>query len=316
MIRNPFKRASEAIASPDASQQKPRRPLHPLVELMFDVATTYRWGRKNNLSLLSSSVSFFAIFSLIPLLILCFLGTRYILGVEVTAAVLEHLKEVVGTVMPSMNSGDIQNVASVLEKNALSSLFSIAVLCWSTYELFSCLHAVFGRLSARSNPRNFFLSHLISCFCFFTVVAASTTFLVLSTTPQILYLLFQGPLTRLGLTGVQSLINIKWITYGISMLGVLASITSIYLLMPTQRIQFRNALRGSAMFLVFFLLGRAGYQIFLTYYRTWNENLYGAFFTFITVISWIYYLSHTFLFSAQYTIYLQEKRDKAKGIIY
>ena len=86
-----------------------------------------------------------------------------------------------------------------------------------------------------------------------------------------------------------------------------SSLIFLFKFMPTQTISLHYAVRSSFLFMALFLGGREVFQVYASYYRVMNQNVYGGFLGFIMVTVWIYYLSHSFLFAAQYAIYMEEK---------
>ncbi len=273
--------------------------------LWRDLLGTRRLAKKNNLNMLASSVAFFCIFSLSPFLILCFIGSQYLLsriGVRSSAADMTNF---FGALFPDMDPSFAQNLNYVLHANALSNALSIALLCWSTYELFVCLHTVFAKISTKGSNRNFFFANLMSVICFLIVASACTLFLLISTTsPEALQTLV-GQYQIAGMS--LSIRMVRYMAYAVALTGVIFSITTIYKLMPTQKIKIRNAFRASLLFVGIFLAGRASYQLYVAFFKIMNENVYGALLHFLVILIWIYFLSSAFLFSAQYAIFLEEK---------
>lgn len=274
-----------------------------LLEFAKDMKGTARLGKKHNLPVLSSSLAFFSIFSLCPLLIISFLAGQYFLrqiGTDMTHS--EELNRLLNILLPSADPTVSQNVLAILERNAATNFFNLGLLCWSVYQLFDALNTAFINLSVRGNVRSPVWTNVICAFCFLVVLGASTFFLILHTIdPEILRKLLSQYLGDSAAWQIKA--AALWLSVGL----VLLSITFIFKLMPTQKIKLLHAFRGSVLFILFFLCGREAYQLYSSYYRFMNEDTFGPFFTFIMVIVWIYYLSRSFLFSAQYSIYLAEK---------
>ena len=277
-------------------------PTGSLEKFITDMRGTLRLAKKNNLSLWAASVAFFCLFALCPFFILVSLGSRYLMGATDTPESWAQISHLFETLMPAVGPLISQNLVAVMQRNAVADLLTIAMLGWSAYELFTCLHAVFAKISVRGKDRNVFFSNLVALLSFITVCGASTAFLILSTTSaETLKTIFGEYLARVPLIGIRGL------AVGSSLGCVIGAITLIYKLMPTQKISVTHAFRGSLLFIGFFMIGRATYQLYINVYSVMNANVYGAFMSFMIVTIWIYYLSMIFLFSAQYAIYLEEK---------
>ncbi|MFM8315059.1 MAG: YihY/virulence factor BrkB family protein, partial [Deltaproteobacteria bacterium] len=203
---------------------------------------------------------------------------------------------------PSLDPMVTQGLVVVLKQNTAGDFLSVGVLVWSAYELFDSLQYAFSKLSTVGIERNRFWGTLMALFCFLIVVLGSTGFVLVSTTDaEILAILFPKYFSGLNSIFLNSL------TALIGLFSVIGSVTVIYKVMPTQRIQWWNAFKGSLLFMSFFILGRGCSQVYASYFKRANAGMYGPFFTSLLAIVWIYYLSRIFLFAAQYSIYLEEK---------
>lgn len=272
-------------------------------EFFNDLRGTQRLASENNIAIISGSVAFFSLFSLLPLLILSFISSHFF--ITHTSSFYqspEELGHFIHRLIPSLDPAVTQGLVVVLKQNNAGDFFSILVLIWSAYELFDSLQFAFAKISTIGGERNRFWATLMALFCFLIVVLGSTAFVIVSTTDaEILAVLFPK-----YLAGVAPLL-LNSLTALIALFSVIGSVTVIYKVMPTQKIRWLNALKGSLLFVAFFILGRACSQGYALYFKRANEGMYGPFFTFLLAVVWIYFLSRIFLFAAQYSIYLEEK---------
>jgi len=271
--------------------------------LLLDLKGTHRLSSENNLAIIAGSVAFFSLFSLLPLFILTFVASHYFMGQ--TGAFRQSPEElglILQKLVPSFDPSVIQGLVVVLKQNSAGDFFTFLVLIWASYELFDSLQFAFTKISTVGVDRNRFWATLMAFFCFLVVIIGSTAFVIVSTTDaEVITFLFPAlrqslnPLMRSALAALTGLMS------------VIGSITVIYKVMPIQKVAWLNALKGSLLFVCFFILGRAGYQGYALYFKKANEGMYGPFLTFLLASVWIYYLSRIFLFAAQYAIYLEEK---------
>lgn len=271
--------------------------------LLLDLKGTHRLSSENNLAIIAGSVAFFSLFSLLPLFILTFVASHYFMGQ--TGAFRQSPEElglILQKLVPSFDPSVIQGLVVVLKQNSAGDFFTFLVLIWASYELFDSLQFAFTKISTVGVDRNRFWATLMALFCFLVVIIGSTAFVIVSTTDaEVITFLFPAlrqslnPLMRSALAALTGLMS------------VIGSITVIYKVMPIQKVAWLNALKGSLLFVCFFILGRAGYQGYALYFKKANEGMYGPFLTFLLASVWIYYLSRIFLFAAQYAIYLEEK---------
>src|SRR5437764_812890 len=101
-------------------------------QLLVDLRATYRLSRKNDLSLLSASVSFYCIFSFVPMLILCFILSQMLMGdgSHSTTKMISFLETVVPTMAPWIS----ENLVMLLQRNILRDTVGLAIICWATYD--------------------------------------------------------------------------------------------------------------------------------------------------------------------------------------
>ncbi len=274
-----------------------------LKAFLLDLRETRRLAKENDLSLLAASLSFFCLFSVVPFLIFSFLGA-HILLVELshTEHSAKELSVLFEAMFPYAGTWITKNLVAVLLANKFSGVLGIGMLGYSTYELFRCLHRIFQKISEGEQVRHPFLANLISLFCFIGVSAVSALAVFLFTTKStVLKTLLGADFADLSL----GLVNIM--ASAASLLCVFLGLTFLLKMLPTRKVRFLDAIKGSLLFLGSFLLGRLFYQFYIIYFRYMNGGIYGQFFKPIIFLAWVYFLSHSFLFAAQFVIFLQSK---------
>ncbi len=271
--------------------------------LFADLRGTRKLAVSNDLGLLAGSLSFYCLFSVLPFLILCFMGARFLLE---RFAHTDHSALEMQTVLQSMfpYSGEwfTQSLISVLRSNAVDGFLGFGLLIYSTYKLFACLHSIFKKISINQRVRHPFLEQLISSFCFLVVSSGSTAAIFLFSTKSAVLKTMVGPNFA-----IYSLWYINSIASLTSALFLLGSLTFLYKMLPTQKIGVRNALRGGSLFLGSFVICKAMYQFYIVYFHYMNASTYGRFFKPLLFLAWIHFLVYSFLFAAQYVIYLESK---------
>jgi membrane protein len=291
----------EPLAPPSFSARR----VVGLKQFASDLRGTWKLARANQLKAWSASVAFYCLFATTPFLILCFVGSRRLIPGLGDPQGGTSLRALIETLMPSMAPLISQNLVDVAQRNLLADAFTILLIAWSTYGLFTSLHSVFENISASGKTRNFFWANFVSLLCFGVVFGGCSLFLFLTTTEATTLRTFLGTTME-----HVDLPFIRWGASTLSLFCVIGSISIVYKVLPTRPIRWIFALRASFMFIACFLCGRVGFQLYVNYYRQVNETMYGAFLAFMIVVIWIYYLSRTFLFSAQYAIYLEEKERR------
>ncbi len=265
-----------------------------------DLHRTWRLTQLHDLPILASSLAFFCLFSVVPFLILSFIGASHLIGQNALPP-----REIAGffeTLVPHLAPWITAAMISVLNRNIVGDLFGVVLLATSAYGLFSCLHTIFARISVGGRRRDFIGSSLVALCCFSIAMMAMTLLVFLFTTqPQKLQSLLAQYLPN---------VDVSTVALGapvIALAAVALSIATVYKLLPLRPVRWVHAFRGSVLFLFLFYLGRIGYETYVRFYALLNENTYGSFFTLILVFVWLYYLCSAFIFSAQYAIGLEER---------
>lgn len=266
---------------------------------------TVRLARRNDLNVFAGSLAFFCLFALFPYFILSFNVASFILhGGAEGSENGGRLRELVEALLPTMAPLVTDNLLGLLQKNPLSNWLNTIFLAWSSYELFTVLETVFQRISPAGKPRESWASHLGALVCF--LITCSTTVLVILLTTADARLLTE--LFYLG-DRSQDPLTLRVLSLGVSFAALFCGLTAIFKLMPLQPIPLLHAVRASFVFLGLFMVGRAGYQIYDSYFRAMNASFYGGFVSFLVIVVWLYYLASIFLVSAQYALYLTAQGD-------
>ncbi len=271
-------------------------------EFFYDLRGTALLAKENKIFFLASGVAFFAVFSLCPFMIVSFLASRVLLRtVSSVDETPQQLTNVIKSVLPSLDPKIASEVLDLLRQNTATGVMNLIILVWCAYELFRAMSYAFEHISVEGRMRTAFWENAIAGFCFLIVVSIST-FLLFVTTAELSSLKSYLQFESWSLTWFKILVGIT------SLLSVVAGITLVFKIMPTEKIGWEFAFLGSLLFLLLFICGRSCFAVYGEQYRALNQPFYGPFVTFIMVSVWIYFLSFIFLFSAQYAIYLESER--------
>jgi membrane protein len=279
--------------------------------LIVDLKATWRLGKKNDLTLLASSVSFYCIFSFLPMIILCFMVSHKLLGDHSHSP--EALRVFFEALVPSMAPWIVEQLERAWPRTLFGDATALALIFWSTYDLFACLQNVFAKISVHGENRDFVGSNVIAFFCFVTVAFSSSVLMILFTTKAIVLRGFLASFPGGGFFLALSPIGISLFILYLSIACVLGSVTFMYKWLPIQKVSILNAFKGSLLFFGLVCAGRIAYQIYAKLNQAQSANLYGGLAIVFLAIIWIYYLSNIFMFAAQYVILLEEKPKTRKS---
>lgn len=264
----------------------------------------------------AAAIAFFAILSLVPLVVLFASAGSYALwhvgGGEVGAdAMLVELNERLRRAIPYLSAdflGDVREVVRVREE---LGLIGTVALLGTASQVFRALEYAFARVfsgvpaaagPASAEPRNFVLSKLL--FGAF-VVALFTAFAVLR---------FAWGILRSALAGSPELA--RWLDgllregtpggFALDAVLVVGGFVVLLKAFTQKRVESRFALCGGLGFLVLFAVARGLYDAYLTHVARLGA-VYGSLAALMTVVLWFFYLSLILLLCAYGTRTLQQR---------
>jgi membrane protein len=246
---------------------------------------------------LSAALSYYAAFSLAPLLLIAIAVAGWVLGDEaVRGQVDDHLRGSLGSAGATALQDMIAH-ARKPEKNMVASALGVAMLLFGAGGVFGqlqeALNTVWGvkRRSGRGWKglvKDRFLSF---------AMVLGTGFLLL--TSMIASAILQGVSDYVG--SILSLPPAVWaVISGVASFFVIAALfAAIFKLLPDVRIGWRDVFPGAVFTALLFSVGKAVMAWYLG--REATASAYGATGALALVLLWVYYSSIILLFGAEFT---------------
>lgn len=255
---------------------------------------TLKAFRANQGMLLAGAVAYYALLSIVPLLILIVIALSHVVDQEVLLATLARLLE---WLVPGQAHAVVRELANFLAHRAVIGWVLLVTMLFFSSLAFTVLENAMSvifvhRVAIRR--RHFLLSALLPySYILFLGVGMLIVTLVSSG------LQTMGA-TRVDLAGVQvSLQGISRATlYVLGLAGEIFVLTSIYLVMPVGRPSFRHALIGAITAALLWEITR---HILVWYFATLSQVsvVYGSLTTSIVVLFSLEMLATLLLFGAQ-----------------
>jgi len=250
--------------------------------------------RKNQGLLLAGAVAYYALLSIVPLLILIVIALSHILD---QALLLETLERYLGWVVPGQSQPIIDELAGFLRHRDVLGWVLAATLLFFSSLAFTVLEnamsiVFFHRVAVRR--RHFLVSAIIPyCYILFLGVGLLAVTLVAAG----LEVIGRGTIEFLGLYWSLDPLS-RAALYLLGVAGEILVVTSIYLVMPVGRLRLRHALIGGATAALLWELTR---HVLVWYFARLSQvNLvYGSLTTAIVVLLSLEFLAGLLLFGAQ-----------------
>jgi membrane protein len=263
--------------------------------------------RKNQGLLLAGAVAYYALLSIVPLLILIVIALSHVLD---QALLLETLERYLGWVVPGQSQPIIDELAGFLKHRDVLGWVLAATLLFFSSLAFTVLEnamsiVFFHRVAVRR--RHFLVSAIIPyCYILFLGVGLLAVTLVAAG----LEVIGRGTIEFLGLYWSLDPLS-RAALYLLGVAGEILVVTSIYLVMPVGRLRLRHALIGGATAALLWELTR---HVLVWYFARLSQvNLvYGSLTTAIVVLLSLEILAGLLLFGAQ-VISEYERLERSKA---
>jgi len=255
---------------------------------------TLKGFRANQGLLLAGAVAYYALLSLVPLLILIVIALSHVVD---QAELLDAMARYIGWLVPGQGDAITGELASFLAHRDVLGWVLLATMLFFSSLAFTVLEnamSVIFHHRVKVRRRRFVVSALLP-YCYILLLGAGTLIVTLVT----------ASLQAMGEESIQFLGN-TWYLHGISgvllyLLGVAGEIfvlTSIYLVMPVGRLSLRHALLGGVTAALLWEVTR---HVLVWYFATLSQvgEVYGSLTTAIVVLLSLEIGATLLLFGAQ-----------------
>ena len=258
------------------------------------VVGTLKAFKANQGLLLAGAVAYYALLSIVPLLILIVIALSHVVDQN---KLLEALSLYIGWLVPGQGDAITSELANFMEHREVMGWVLLGTMLFFSSLAFTVLENAMSvifhhRVAIR---RRRFLVSAILPYCYIVILGIGA----------LLVTLVSGSLQAMGDKSVEFL-GREWylgsasgvLLYLLGVVGEILILTSIYLVMPVGRLQWRHALIGGATAALLWELTR---HVLLWYFETLSRvgEVYGAFTTAIVVLLSLEILATLLLFGAQ-----------------
>lgn len=241
-------------------------------------------------------ISFYAIFSLLPIAMLAVTLFGYFLGSSVE--LVTRLESVLQAVVPQVSQDVLQIIQTSLDNTGRFGLIGTIILIVLASFLATALERALDRVFRIERARNFFHSRIVG-------IGMMCIFIALFAAPGILPVL-SAALSRYGLPhqDLMRLMSGDVLFFFVAFLAFLASVTII----PNHKVYFRYAFIGAIAFTLLTGLARLMFRLYII--ESWDRYnlIYNSLAVLIVIIVWIYYMANIYLICSEMVARLQERR--------
>ncbi|AFY75626.1 MAG: YihY/virulence factor BrkB family protein [Hydrococcus sp. C42_A2020_068] len=253
----------------------------------------------NEVSLLASSLAYYTVFSLAPLMAIVILIVGAIFDETVaTEQLVAQMRDLFGTEGAQLLANAIAYMKTdANEQEPFQLLFNLGFLLAGATGVFAQIQDALNRIwEVRPTPGRHLFHFLRKRLLTFVMVLAIALLLLVSFFGNSILIAFVDLLNELvpGSGNLWQIVSLS-VSFGVTTL----IFALMYAILPDAEIAWRDTLIGAIVTALLFLLGQFLFGLFLT--QTNFGSAYGVAGSFVIVITWIFYAAHILLLGAEFT---------------
>lgn len=257
---------------------------------------------------MTAAISFYAILSLIPFVLLLFSIVGYVVahlgaGFSSEEELYAHLEKYIRAAVPFLSSDILTQLRGITLKRQAFGIAGLGALIFTAWSVFSTLELAFSKVFKTSRRRSIVMSNL---FFIVFVAALGLVFLLVHYVVVVGGSLYAGSDLPLGLQLKKVLTQYAWIRGSVTFVAVTIVFVVLLKYFSKEKVHLRYAFWGGLLFAGLWMLA---IQVFGYYLRNFARYsmFYGSLATLITIVIWIYYSSCVLLLCAEFTDVLQHR---------
>jgi len=258
----------------------------------------------DNVSIMAAAISFYAMLSIIPLLLIFVAISGYVL--QSSEVAFQKVLNLLLKVIPASASDITGFLSDFVNKKAVFGIIGIGGLTWAASRIFSVVENSLNIVWRVDKGRPYLKSKLLSI----VLVPLSVVVLVASVLLTVLYTIVTHrtiPLLNLSLQEIGY--TTKILQIGIPLcLGILLFFL-LYKAIPNRKIPTSAAFAGALFAGVSWEVAKLLFDLYIRHYTN-LERIYGSFGTLVVVLLWIFYSAFIVLVGAEFGATFEEVSRK------
>jgi membrane protein len=269
-----------------------------LREIWRLVKTTFSEVQYNQISILSSSLAYYTVFAIPPLMVLVIMVVGAIFGEAATQGeIVGQLQDILGEDAAQVIESAIVNMREDQGGNPLRFTLSLAFLAFGASGVFAQIQNALDRIwEVKPEPRRHIFHFLRKRLLTFAMILVIAFLLIVTFVANTVLAAFVNVLSD----AIPELFY-AWriLSFVISLVVLTILFASIYAILPDAKVAWRDAFVGATLTTFLFMLGQLVFGQVLS--QTEFGSAYGVAGSFIILITWIYYAAHILLIGAEFT---------------
>ncbi len=261
---------------------------------------------KDNVSLMAAAISFYAVLSIIPLLLVFISVSGYVL--ESSEQAFQQVSDFLIAVIPSSATSIIEFLHNFVQKKNVFGAIGLVGLIWAGSRIFAVVEDSVNVVWKVEEGRAFWKSKILSL----GLVPASVLTLIMSILLTAIFTIAtKRTVPIIGLSISELTFFWRLLQLIIPILASIILFTLIYKFLPNRHIPLLSALVGAIVAAVFWEAAKILFDIYVQKYASYTK-VYGSFGTLVIFVFWIYYSAFILLVGAEVGLAFENRRTKSE----
>ena len=243
---------------------------------------------------MAAAISFYALFSLLPLMFLLFSFIGFILGTETW--LLERTLEFVKESLPYLSNAIVEDVKGLVANRKVFGWLGVILLIWSAEFVILALRDAMNLIFGKEEKMGFIKARLVVWGTFFIWCVV---FLISIGLPVAAEILSRVKIAALGIDISYYLAKSITFKYFLPAVIMVIAVACIFKIMLGKNIKIRHAILGSMIFSVLWEAAKHLFALYLAHFGSFNK-MYGSLGAIMIMLLWIFYSAIILLFSAEF----------------
>ncbi|MCB0163559.1 MAG: YihY/virulence factor BrkB family protein [Anaerolineae bacterium] len=253
---------------------------------------TFQSFGETNAAESASSIAYYALFSLFPMVLFVIsLASSVLRDEETQQKILQYIDDFLPTAQDLVN----QNIERALELQGAIQIASLVGLLWAASGVFTILAANINRAWHTAQQRNFVQGRLLALGIVLSLSLLFILWLIFTTLLNLL------PLLDIPIFGTLNIYDTyAWsiLTQFVPSIFLLIAFLNLYRWVPNTKVRWREAIWGALVSVIGFQMITAGFRWYLTSGMARYQVVYGSLGAVIALMLWLYLSSVVVLLGA------------------
>lgn len=243
---------------------------------------------------MAAAISFYALFSLLPLMFLLFAFIGSVLGTETW--LFERILQFVKESLPYLSVGIMEDLKGLIDNRRVFGWLGIIMLMWSAEFVILAIRDAMNVIFGEAEKMGFIKTRLV---VWGTFLIWCAVFLISIGLPIAAEILSRIKISTLGIDLSYYIAKSITFKYFMPVVMMVIAVAFIFKIMAGRNLKAKHAVLGSIIFSVLWEAAKHLFALYIAHFGSFNK-MYGSLGAIMILLLWIYYSAVILLFSAEF----------------